>query len=128
MITYIESLVGQGLVGTTIMIISYFNTETSKITNRWKLLSMLLPKVYIMEWYQLAFTKSPHNFLGGDTGQAEDVNANRIDCRGFCDGSWVEDKCGYCNPPPKRNKKGVVDDPLTTSKYMDCAGSCYRPG
>lgn len=59
--------------------------------------------------------------IGGDSGLAEDANDNRLDCRGVCDGDWVDDTCGFCEPYSRVNYTGG-------SKYMDCSSTCVTPG
>ena len=64
-----------------------------------------------------------HVFLptGGASGKAEDHNDERMDCRGLCDGGWVEDTCEFCEPPSDTEFPGG-------SKYMDCSSTCVTPG
>lgn len=61
---------------------------------------------------------------GGETGKSEDYNEDRIDCRGICDGGWVEDACGYCEP----QYLNFEIDPSSQSRYMDCNNTCFVPG
>ncbi|XP_071499141.1 uncharacterized protein [Diadema antillarum] len=59
--------------------------------------------------------------VGGDSGLAEDHNDDRLDCRGLCDGDWVEDTCGFCEPYSDVSYTGG-------SKYKDCSSTCVTPG
>ncbi|XP_054758721.2 uncharacterized protein LOC129264802 [Lytechinus pictus] len=59
--------------------------------------------------------------VGGDSGLDEDANDDRLDCRGVCDGDWVEDTCDFCEPYSRVNYTGG-------SKYMDCSSTCVTPG